>query len=71
MRNFCSECGSHLFALTALNNEIISLSAGSLDRVDEWTPTKEQYCRNKASWVAPLDSVQRHIAGPQTEAPKL
>jgi hypothetical protein len=71
VRNFCGNCGSQIFALTALNDQIVSLCAGSLDKVEEWRPEKEQYCRNTAEWVKPLEGVQRHVTGPMSEAPKL
>jgi hypothetical protein len=71
MRNFCYECGSSLFATTALNDQIISISAGSLDAVSDWEPTKELYCKNKAEWTtfSPSRKVEQRLADPFSPAP--
>ena len=66
MRSFCGECGSSLYATTARNDKIVSVFAGTLDNVSEWQPSKEQYCKNKAEWVAiaPEAEFKRHVADP-------
>ena len=37
-RTFCSTCGSKLFAFTPLNENIVSIAAGTLDDFEEWKP---------------------------------
>ena len=54
--------------MTPLNEEIISIPAGILERAGlDWIPQKEQFCNTKAEWV-PLfgkDLVaQRFVRGP-------
>lgn len=40
-----------MFALTPLNENIVSVAAGSLDDFDKWMPDTEQYCENRAGFV--------------------
>lgn len=49
-RQFCSICGSSMFNFTPLF-DIVSVSAGSHDDFEEWTPDLEQYCIHRATWV--------------------
>lgn len=58
-RQFCSDCGSKLFALTPLNENIISVAAGSLDDFEKWQPNTEQYCENRADFVERAKGVGR------------
>jgi len=57
-RIFCSECGSKLFALTPLNEKIVSVAAGSLDDFDKWVPNTEQYCENRAAFVNKFKGIE-------------
>jgi hypothetical protein len=58
-RIFCGECGSKLFALTPLNEKIVSVAAGSLDDFDKWVPDTEQYCENRAGFVDKFKGIER------------
>lgn len=70
MRNFCKICGSKVFATTQLKEDIVSISAGTLQTAgQDWTPLKEQYYKYKASWVPGFGPLQRHVARPMSEAP--
>lgn len=70
MRNFCKICGSKMFATTQLREDIVSISAGTLQTAgQDWVPVKEQYCKYKAGWVPDFGNLQRHVAGPMSEAP--
>jgi len=44
-RQFCSNCGTKLFALTPLAEHIVSIAAGSLDDFDQWRPVSAFACR--------------------------
>jgi len=67
-RRFCGECGSPLFATTPLNEDIVSVSAGSMDNVADWKLSKEQYHRNRAAWLPELEAVDRHITHPWSQS---
>lgn len=70
MRNFCKICGSKTFATTKLRDDIVSIPAGTLENAgQDWVPVKEQYCKYKAGWVPDFGLLQKHVAGPTTEAP--
>jgi len=68
-RKFCSECGSYLFATTPVNEDIVSVAAGSMDNVSEWKPSMELHHRNRAAWVPELAAVDRHVTHPESESP--
>lgn len=59
-----------MFVTTPLNEDIVSVSAGSMDNVGEWKPSKEQYHRNRAAWIPELEAVDRHVAHPWSESPE-
>lgn len=70
MRNFCKVCGSKVFSTTKLNDDIVSIPGGTLETAgQDWIPMKEQYCKYKAGWVPEFGDLQRHVAGPMSEAP--
>ncbi|OAL35784.1 hypothetical protein AYO20_04934 [Fonsecaea nubica] len=51
-RAFCKICGSKVYSLTPLNDDIVSLPAGVLDGVTtHWAPHKEQFCDVRCAWV--------------------
>lgn len=54
-RIFCSECGTGLFAITPLRDDIISVLAGTLDDFDSWKPDTEQWIDFRAGF---LDNVK-------------
>ena len=58
-RVFCSECGSTLFAYTPLWEEIVSVTAGSLDEFDSWKPDTEQYCVHRPDYVEKIQAVPK------------
>ena len=56
-----------MFAKTPLNEEIISVPAGVLERAgQEWTPIKEQFCDVRCQWVPEFGGVvkDRFAKGP-------
>ncbi len=64
-RTFCKFCGSKVSARTGLNEAIISIPAGVLDKVAEWRPMKEQFCGGRAGWVPEVEGVEeRSEMGP-------
>lgn len=63
-RQFCSECGSLLFAFTPLRNDIVNVAAGTLDDFGSWQPDVEQYCEHRAGFVEKIkgvDESRRHV----------
>ncbi|KAK4612165.1 Putative glutathione-dependent formaldehyde-activating enzyme [Fulvia fulva] len=56
-RDFCSQCGSKLFAYTPLWDEIVSVTAGTLDDFDSWVPDTEQWCVHRASFLTQTTTV--------------
>ncbi|KAH0845571.1 Glutathione-dependent formaldehyde-activating family GFA [Fonsecaea pedrosoi] len=51
-RAFCKICGSKVYSLTPLNDDIVSLPAGVLDGITtNWVPHKEQFCDVRCAWV--------------------
>lgn len=72
-RTFCSECGSKLFAFTPLQEDIVSVVAGTLDDFESWTPDKEQYCIHRLDFVEKVKAVDgqsRHTTSVQSEPEK-
>ncbi|KEF53736.1 uncharacterized protein A1O9_10137 [Exophiala aquamarina CBS 119918] len=67
-RGFCKVCGSKISALTPLNENIISVPAGILERAGlDWSPQKEQFCSFKARWIPEFGKdlvAQRFVKGP-------
>jgi len=69
-RTFCSDCGSKLLALTPLNDNIVSVAAGSLDDFDSWKPDKEQWCIHRSDFVEKMKGIEgkdRHIMSVQSK----
>jgi len=64
-----------LFALTPLNENIVSVAAGSLDHFDRWVPDTEQYCENRAGFVNKFKGIEeqrrfvRSVAGKVQDSP--
>ncbi|KAF2258101.1 hypothetical protein CC78DRAFT_146241 [Lojkania enalia] len=50
-RNFCGNCGSPLFTRNSAMEDLVVVTSGSLDDGQEWKPSIEVFCRNKANWV--------------------
>ncbi|TKA69386.1 hypothetical protein B0A55_08683 [Friedmanniomyces simplex] len=70
-RKFCGECGSKLFAFTPLDENIVSIAAGTLDNFDDWKPSKEQYCIHRLGFVDKMKGVEnknRHVTSVRSEA---
>ncbi|KAJ6005761.1 hypothetical protein N7451_003705 [Penicillium sp. IBT 35674x] len=64
-RSFCSNCGSCLFTTQTVNGvtgDFVVLTSGTFDLGvgnEEWVPQREFYCKDRASWLPPLeDTVQ-------------
>jgi hypothetical protein len=74
MRNFCKICGSKVFATTQLREDIVSISAGTLQNAgQDWVPVKEQYCKyvrtprdNILSLFQSLLAMSRVATAPET-----
>lgn len=70
-RVFCSECGSLLFALTPLREDIVSVAAGTLDDFENWRPDKEQYCEDRAAFLDKVRDIapqNRHVRSVLSES---
>jgi len=50
-RIFCSGCGTGLFAITPLRDDIISVLAGTLDDFGSWKPDTEQWTDFRAAFL--------------------
>lgn len=51
-RYFCNACGSPIYAVTPLWDEILSIFCGTYDDSERWRPPfKEQYLDCKKFWV--------------------
>lgn len=60
-RAFCSHCGSNMFNFTALNDDIVSISAGAFDDFEDWRPTLEQYCIHRAEFLHEVKGVEKRF----------
>ncbi|USW49004.1 Putative CENP-V/GFA domain, Mss4-like superfamily protein [Septoria linicola] len=54
----CDICSSKLFAYTALNENIVSVTAGTLDDFDSWKPDTEQWCIHRAGFLEKVKAVE-------------
>ncbi|KAF1816069.1 hypothetical protein P152DRAFT_510908 [Eremomyces bilateralis CBS 781.70] len=75
-RHFCGDCGGALFSLTPLNEQIVSVSVGSMDGSSEtWRPNKEQYIETKSHWLPDFklakksEIPEKHRRGPVSPPP--
>lgn len=51
--------------MTPLNDEIISVPAGILNRAGkDWRPHKEQFMQDKVEWVPKLGDLVQTVQGP-------
>ncbi|KAJ5897762.1 hypothetical protein N7504_008050 [Penicillium tannophilum] len=61
-RSFCSNCGSCLFTtrtVDGVTGDFVVLTSGTFDLGvgnEEWVPQREFYCKNRASWLPPLEN---------------
>lgn len=61
-RSFCSNCGSCLFitrTVDGVTGDFVILATGTFDLgmgKEEWVPQKEFYCKDRASWLPPLEN---------------
>jgi hypothetical protein len=56
-RFFCARCGSSIFARTA---DEIEVSVGSLDAIDQLTPTYESWICRRESWLPSFPLTRRY-----------
>jgi hypothetical protein len=58
-RHFCADCGSPLFAKTALAPGKLVLKAGTLDSKEGLQPKAEIYTDHAVEWLAPIAGATR------------
>ena len=58
-RSFCPRCGSSVFGRS---EDEIEVSLGSLDEIDQFTPTYELWTVRREAWL-PAFPLARHYAG--------
>merc|ERR1711881_250833 len=69
-RQFCSKCGSQMFARTALMEDAVSVFAGGWVRDGkEWWPMREQFAGSSvvSGWMKVLSSIVRTVTGPLSQ----
>ncbi|NKB36058.1 MAG: aldehyde-activating protein [Gammaproteobacteria bacterium] len=57
-RKFCGNCGSAIYNLPALMQDIFVLKAGTLDDVSWLEPTVEIYCDSAQEWAKIAEGVE-------------
>jgi hypothetical protein len=58
-RHYCGNCGSPLFATTALAPGKVVVKAGTLDSLDGLEPKAEIYTDHAAQWLTPVAGAAR------------
>ena len=58
---FCSDCGSHIYA-TSIDNvgdRNFNIRLGTVNEKEEFSPTKQIWCRSAQSWALNLENILR------------
>jgi hypothetical protein len=58
-RHFCGDCGSPIFAKTALAPGKVIVKAGTLDSMEGLQPRTEIYTDHAVKWLAPVAGATR------------
>jgi hypothetical protein len=61
-RTFCCGCGSSIFAYLAALPQMIYVSSGTVDKleeIEEWKPELEGYCQDARKWFGGVENSTR------------
>jgi hypothetical protein len=56
-RHFCPRCGSSVFGLSG---DEVEVNLGSLDAIDQFTPTYELWTIRREAWLPPFPGTRRY-----------
>lgn len=59
-----------MFTKTPLNEDIVSLAAGTMDNYNEYQPAVESYHQNRAAWLPEFEEIERHVTHHWSPAPE-
>ena len=64
-RGFCPNCGSQLFGLPLVREDMIGIRAGSLDDTSAYHPQAEIFTSHAAPWDSMSDATAKFDTSPQ------